>query len=147
MTFLHITNAYYVMDCDVRLPNQDRLPFSIVFEVQFNLASLTRPGIRIILVSCGLKIVTESKKKDLSNVGVRKRLIVSGTIHRTAVSVYSHQLPCVEAGLCKPCQRCRQRLCTQFQRHCQKPSRQHVLNASYTLTQILCTTTTCHVMR
>ena len=59
---LHKTNAYYVMDYDVRLPNRDRLPLQIAFEVQFNLASLTRPGIRITLVSCGLKIVTGSEK-------------------------------------------------------------------------------------
>ena len=59
---LHKTNAYYVMDYDVRLPSRDRLPLQIVFEVQLNLASLTRPGIRIILVSCGLKIVTGSEK-------------------------------------------------------------------------------------
>ena len=59
---LHKTNAYYVMDYDVRLPSRDRLPLQIVFEVQLNLATLTRPDIRIILVSCGLKIVTGSRK-------------------------------------------------------------------------------------
>ena len=59
---LHKTDAYYVMDYDVRLPNRDRLPLQIVFVVQFNLASLTRPGIRMTLVSCGLKIVTGSEK-------------------------------------------------------------------------------------
>ena len=132
---LHKTDAYYVMDCDLRLPNRDRLPFPIVFKVQFNLANLTRPGIRVTLVSGGLKMVT-GLEKDLANEKVRSQLIVFGTIHRTAVSMYNHQLPCVGAGLCKPCQR-----------RCQGPSRQHVLNASYTLTQILCTTTTCHVER
>ena len=59
---LHKTNAYYVMDYDVRLPNRGRLPLQIVFNVQLNLATLTRPGIRMILVSCGLKIVTGSEK-------------------------------------------------------------------------------------
>ena len=59
---LHKTNAYYVMDYDVRLPSRDRLPLQIMFEVQLNLATLTRPDIRIILVSCGLKIVTGSEK-------------------------------------------------------------------------------------
>ena len=59
---LHKTNAYYVMDYDVRLPSRDRLPLQIMFGVQLNMATLTRPDIRIILVSCGLKIVTGSRK-------------------------------------------------------------------------------------
>ena len=59
---LHKTNAYYVMDYDVRLPSRDRLPLQIMFGVQLNLATLTRPDIRIILVSCGLKIVIGSEK-------------------------------------------------------------------------------------
>ena len=59
---LHETSAYYVMDYDVRLPSRDRLPLQNVFKVQLNLATLTRHGIRIILVSCGLKIVTGSEK-------------------------------------------------------------------------------------
>ena len=63
---LHKTDAYYVMDCDLRLPNRDRLPFPIVFKVQFNLANLTRPGIRMTLVSGGLKIVTGSKRNVLA---------------------------------------------------------------------------------
>ena len=66
---LHKTDAYYVMDYDVRLPNRDRLLPSIVFEIQFNPASLTRPGIRMILVSCGLKIVTDSKEGTLPSWG------------------------------------------------------------------------------
>ena len=131
---LHKTDAHYVMDYDVRLPDRGKLLLQIVFNVQLNLASLTRPGIRVTLVSGGLKMVT-GLEKDLANEKVRSQLIVFGTIHRTAVSVYNHQLPCVGAGLCKPCQR-----------RCQGPSRQHVLNASYTLTQILCTTITCHVV-
>ena len=59
---LHKTNAYYVMDYDVSLPSRDRLPLQIMFRVQLNLATPTRPDIGIILVSCGLKIVTGSKK-------------------------------------------------------------------------------------
>ena len=59
---LHKTDAHYVMDYDVRLPNRGRLPLQIVFNVQLNLATLTRPGIRMILVSCGLKIVIGSEK-------------------------------------------------------------------------------------
>ena len=60
---LHKTDAHYVIDYDMRLPNRDRLPFPIVSKVQFNLANLTRPGIRVTLVSGGLKIVTGSKKR------------------------------------------------------------------------------------
>ena len=60
---LHKTSAYYVMDCDMGLPDRGRLPLQIVFNIQLNLASLTRPGIRMTLVLGGLKIVTGSKKR------------------------------------------------------------------------------------
>ena len=56
--FLHKINTYY----GVRLPGRDRLPLQIIYKVQLNLATLTRPDIRIILVSHGLKIVTGSRK-------------------------------------------------------------------------------------
>ena len=119
--------------CDVGIsltfsqPDIKIIPVPLCYRLLCKVAS----GIRMTLVSGGLEMVT-GLEKDLANEKVRSQLIVFGTIHRTAVSMYNHQLPCVGAGLCKPCQR---------------PSRQHVLNASYTLTQILCTTTTCHVER
>ena len=59
---LHKTNAYYIMDYGVRLPGRDRLPLQIIYKVQLNLATLTRPDIRIIMVFRGLKIVTGSRK-------------------------------------------------------------------------------------
>ena len=97
---LHKTDAYYVMDCDLRLPNRDRLPFPIVFKVQFNLANLTRPGIRVTLVSGGLKMVTGLERDHAAHEEQWGELIVFGTIHRTMASVYSHQLPCVGMGPC-----------------------------------------------
>ena len=48
---LHKTDAHYVMDYDMRLPNRGKLPLQIVFNVQLDPASLTRPGIRMTLVS------------------------------------------------------------------------------------------------
>ena len=59
---LHKPKSHYIMDYGVKLSGRDRLPLQIIYKVQLNLATLTRPDIRIILVSRGLKIVTGSRK-------------------------------------------------------------------------------------
>ena len=51
LAFYIKTNAHYVTDYDVRLLNRGKLPLQIVFNVQLDPASLTRPGIRMTLVS------------------------------------------------------------------------------------------------
>ena len=45
------TNAHCVTDYDAILLNRGKLPLQIAFNVQLDPASLTRPGIRMTLVS------------------------------------------------------------------------------------------------
>ena len=52
---LHKTNAYYIMDYGVRLPGRDRLSSQPVYNSTAKFDKLTRPDIRISLVSRGLK--------------------------------------------------------------------------------------------
>ena len=78
---------------------------SKLLDVQFNLASSTRPGIRVILDVYGLKIVTRSKRRTALEGGRKETDHAWDNPPHSGLCVWSPIAMC-RAGSHKPCQRC-----------------------------------------